>query len=273
MVSANAPPGDDSPFLEGSFLLHDVGLDEPGGGEATSRSPHSPLTPQTPQPATGTPTKGSEPMLIEERTLATSRDGQSSFDPMEYDFINESDFSSLRSSAPNQSSVDEYCVLEGFLEKPADNKLYRFARSESGLFVSNSLSKMRLGLLKLLENVLFSLPADHVPAVIGEVLKAEYLLVWAFHDSVTVRELAVKVRPSDDTEWVMLARWPLTDCLSYEILKSRLIQLDDHKALFNLEALKLWKRSFKHQFEFVVSRNFITEHYLDCDGLLCFATV
>ena len=48
--------------------------------------------------------------------------------------------------------------------------------------------------MKLLETKLFNLPSEHVPAVIGEVLKAEYMLVWAYHDSDDVRELAVRVR-------------------------------------------------------------------------------
>ena len=57
--------------------------------------------------------------------------------------------------------------------------------------------KLRLGLMKLLEMKLFNLPTEHVPAVIGEVLKAEYMLVWAYHDSDDVRELAIKVLYSE----------------------------------------------------------------------------
>lgn len=53
--------------------------------------------------------------------------------------------------------------------------------------------KLRLGLMKLLEMKLFNLPTEHVPAVIGEVLKAEYMLVWAYHDSDDVRVFAIKV--------------------------------------------------------------------------------
>ena len=53
--------------------------------------------------------------------------------------------------------------------------------------------KLRLGLMKLLEKKLFNLPSEHVPAVIGEVLKAEYMLVWAYHDSDDVREFAIRV--------------------------------------------------------------------------------
>ena len=47
--------------------------------------------------------------------------------------------------------------------------------------------------MKLLEKKLFNLPSEHVPAVIGEVLKAEYMLVWAYHDSDDVREFAIRV--------------------------------------------------------------------------------
>ena len=48
--------------------------------------------------------------------------------------------------------------------------------------------------MKLLEKQLFKLPSEHVPVVIGEVLKAEYMLIWAYHDSDDVRELAIRVR-------------------------------------------------------------------------------
>lgn len=48
--------------------------------------------------------------------------------------------------------------------------------------------------MKLLEMKLFNLPSEHVPAVIGEVLKAEYMLVWAYHDADNVREFAIRVR-------------------------------------------------------------------------------
>ena len=47
--------------------------------------------------------------------------------------------------------------------------------------------------MKLLEMKLFNLPSEHVPAVIGEVLKAEYMLVWAYHDADNVREFAIRV--------------------------------------------------------------------------------
>ena len=59
---------------------------------------------------------------------------------------------------------------------------------------ADAMIKLRLGLMKLLEKKLFNLPSEHVPAVIGEVLKAEYMLIWAYHDSDDVRELAIRVR-------------------------------------------------------------------------------
>lgn len=59
---------------------------------------------------------------------------------------------------------------------------------------ADAMIKLRLGLMKLLEKKLFNLPSEHVPAVIGEVLKAEYMLIWAYHHSDDVRELAIRVR-------------------------------------------------------------------------------
>ena len=53
-------------------------------------------------------------MVIRNYESVPSYDGQSSFDPTEYDFINESDFSSLQSSVVNPSSNDDYMVVEGF---------------------------------------------------------------------------------------------------------------------------------------------------------------
>lgn len=182
---------------EGSFLMHDVSLHEPNMRTGASPVHISPATPQTPSHPSTPSSYGTKPMLIERFAAATPKEGQSSLDTTEYDFINESDFSSLRSSITNQSSVDEYLVVEGFPEMQSSTRTYMLGRSESGMFMLDSMSKMRLGLLKLLESVLFSLPADHVPAVIGEVLKAEYLLVWAFHETDAVRELAVKVRVTE----------------------------------------------------------------------------
>ena len=72
------------------------------------------------------------------------------------------------------------------------DRTYCLTRSDSIQGV-DAMIKLRLGLMKLLETKLFNLPSEHVPAVIGEVLKAEYMLVWAYHDSDDVRELAVRV--------------------------------------------------------------------------------
>ena len=66
-------------------------------------------------------------------------------------------------------------------------------RSDSSSQRPDVMIKLRLGLMKLLEMKLFNLPTEHVPAVIGEVLKAEYMLVWAYHDSDDVRVFAIKV--------------------------------------------------------------------------------
>lgn len=66
-------------------------------------------------------------------------------------------------------------------------------RPGSGSQRPDVMIKLRLGLMKLLEMKLFNLSTEHVPAVIGEVLKAEYMLVWAYHDSDDVREFAIKV--------------------------------------------------------------------------------
>lgn len=69
--------------------------------------------------------------------------------------------------------------------------------------------QMRLGLLKLLQKVLLNLQAEQVPAVIGGVLKAEYLLVWASHQSGSVRELVIKVSTlvHFQTDFVYWQRW------------------------------------------------------------------
>lgn len=66
-------------------------------------------------------------------------------------------------------------------------------RSDSCTQGVDAMLKLRLGLMKLLEMKLFNLPSEHVPAVIGEVLKAEYMLVWAYHDADNVREFAIRV--------------------------------------------------------------------------------
>ena len=72
-------------------------------------------------------------------------------------------------------------------------RTYCPTRSESYSQGADAMIKLRLGLMKLLEKKLFNLPSEHVPAVIGEVLKAEYMLVWAYHDSDDVREFAIRV--------------------------------------------------------------------------------
>ena len=73
------------------------------------------------------------------------------------------------------------------------HRTYCPTRSESYSQGADAMIKLRLGLMKLLEKKLFNLPSEHVPAVIGEVLKAEYMLVWAYHDSDDVREFAIRV--------------------------------------------------------------------------------
>lgn len=57
---------------------------------------------------------GSKPVVISKYGSTPSREEQSSVDLMEYDLINESDFSSLRSSVPHPSSNEDYLVVEGF---------------------------------------------------------------------------------------------------------------------------------------------------------------
>ena len=72
-------------------------------------------------------------------------------------------------------------------------RTYCPTRSDSYTQGVDAMIKLRLGLMKLLEMKLFNLPSEHVPAVIGEVLKAEYMLVWAYHDADNVREFAIRV--------------------------------------------------------------------------------
>ncbi|XP_022782202.1 lysosomal-trafficking regulator-like isoform X2 [Stylophora pistillata] len=138
------------------------------------------------------PIPGSNPMVIRKYESVPSYDAQSSFDPTDYDFINDSDFSSLQSSVVNPSSNDDYVVVEGFPGIQSSTRTYCPTRSDSVEAV-DAMIKLRLGLMKLLEKKLFNLPSEHVPAVIGEVLKAEYILVWAYHDSDDVRELAIRI--------------------------------------------------------------------------------
>ncbi|KAJ7352940.1 hypothetical protein OS493_032879 [Desmophyllum pertusum] len=72
-------------------------------------------------------------------------------------------------------------------------RTYCPTRSDSHAQGGDVMIKLRLGLMKLLEMKLFNLPSEHVPAVIGEVLKAEYMLVWAYHDADNVREFAIRI--------------------------------------------------------------------------------
>ena len=84
-------------------------------------------------------------------------------------------------------------VVEGIPGLQSVTRTYKLSRSEEQNVLPDNLNELRLGLLKLLQKVLFKLQEELVPAVIGEILKAEYLLVWASHDSSEVRELAVQV--------------------------------------------------------------------------------
>lgn len=65
---------------------------------STPQSPPTPRTPQTPHTPVG-PYRGpgSKPMSIDTHHSTTPQSRMSSVDVMEYDFINESDFSSLKS--------------------------------------------------------------------------------------------------------------------------------------------------------------------------------
>jgi len=86
------------------------------------------------------------------------------------------------------------------------HRTYCPTRSDSYAQGADAMIKLRLGLMKLLENKLFNLPSEHVPAVIGEVLKAEFMLVWAYHDSEDVREFAVRVSGSSCTHRLTMMR-------------------------------------------------------------------
>ncbi|XP_048586036.1 lysosomal-trafficking regulator isoform X2 [Nematostella vectensis] len=149
----------------------------------------SPATPKTPVGSYLGP--GSHPVSIDRKRM-TPREWNSSVDVQEYEFINESDFSSLRSSLAHcPSSTDEYLVVDGFPGIMSTTRLYR--PPEARRKVADNMAKMRLGLLKLLQKVLFNLQPEQVPAVIGGVLKAEYLLVWVSHDCENIRELVIKI--------------------------------------------------------------------------------
>lgn len=80
----------------------------------------------SPVPSPGTPLgtscpgtyniPGSKPMVIARygSSRSHSREDESSVDLREYDLINSSDFSSLRSSVVHPSSADDFLVVEGF---------------------------------------------------------------------------------------------------------------------------------------------------------------
>lgn len=84
---------------------------DPRGTSSPTLSPVTPLGMSYPEMSSK---PGSKPMVIRKYGSTPSREEQSSVDLMEYDLINESDFSSLRSSVPHPSSNDDYLVVEGF---------------------------------------------------------------------------------------------------------------------------------------------------------------
>ena len=86
---------------------------EPG----SRRTPSPALSPETPLGMSYPGMRsvpGSKPVVIRRYGSTSSREEQSSVDLMEYDLINESDFSSLRSNMAHPSSTDDYLVVEGF---------------------------------------------------------------------------------------------------------------------------------------------------------------
>ena len=113
-LTVTIPPRKGSEGLSSSALvLHESHFWEP----EQKRTPSPALSPGTPlgmsYPGTCS-IPGSKPVVIRKYGSTPSREEQSSVDLMEYDLINESDFSSLRSSAPHPSSNDDYLVVEGF---------------------------------------------------------------------------------------------------------------------------------------------------------------
>ncbi|KAL9952715.1 hypothetical protein ACROYT_G040007 [Oculina patagonica] len=192
-LTVTIPPRKNSEGLSSSALvLHESHFCEPDSRMTPSpvRSPGTPLGMSYPGVRS---IPGSKPVVIRKYDSTPSREGQSSVDLMEYDFINESDFSSIRSSVANPSSTDDYLVVEGFPGIQSSTVTYCPTRSDSHTQGVDAMIKLRLGLMKLLEMKLFNLPSEHVPAVIGEVLKAEYMLVWAYHDADNVREFAIRI--------------------------------------------------------------------------------
>lgn len=96
-----------------ALVLHESHFWEPD----SSRTPSPPLSSGTPLGMSYPGTRsipGSKPVVIGKYGSTSSREEQSSVDLMEYDLINESDFSSLRSNVANPSFTDDYLVVEGF---------------------------------------------------------------------------------------------------------------------------------------------------------------
>lgn len=113
-LTVTIPPRKNSEGLSSSALvLHESHFCEPDSRMTPSpvRSPATPLGMSYPGVRS---IPGSKPVVIRKYDSTPSREGQSSVDMMEYDFINESDFSSIRSSVANPSSTDDYLVVEGF---------------------------------------------------------------------------------------------------------------------------------------------------------------
>ena len=113
-LTVTIPPRRGSEGLSSSALvLHESHVLDPDSRNSPSpvRSPGTPLGMSYPGVRS---IPGSKPVVIRRYESTPSREGQSSVDLMEYDFISESDFSSMRSSVANPSSTDDYLVVEGF---------------------------------------------------------------------------------------------------------------------------------------------------------------
>ena len=96
-----------------ALVLHESHFWDPD----SRRTPSPALSPGTPLGMSYPGTRsipGSKPVVIGKNGSTSSREEQSSVDLMEYDLINESDFSSLRSNVANPSFTDDYLVVEGF---------------------------------------------------------------------------------------------------------------------------------------------------------------
>lgn len=97
------------------IVLHEFHFSENDSQKTSSPVP-SPGTPLgTSYPGTYS-IPGSKPMVIARygSSRSHSREDESSVDLREYDLINSSDFSSLRSSVVHPSSADDFLVVEGF---------------------------------------------------------------------------------------------------------------------------------------------------------------